>query len=376
MELGHTKAELLARAAASPVYQPPALQSIYAADVTMTAVEWLWPNRFGLGKLGIIAGLPDEGKGLLISYIAAQVTNGGAWPCNEGIARRGKVILFTAEDDSSDTIVPRLAAAGADLTRIAIVSMVREAGKDRMFSLQTDLDMLRRKIDAVGDVILVLIDPVSAYLGVGKMDSYRTTDVRAVLGPVVSLAAELKLAVIGIMHFNKKIDVTNALLRISDSLAYGATARHVYGVINDAENKRKLVVRAKNNLTVNTAEQTTLAFSFGVREVGTDPNSDKTIVAPYVVWEPQYVDVSATEAMQAASENKSPGARDEAKKFLLAILAAGPVAKTEIEEAAKAEGIAARTLYRAKRELKNIIARKDAADGGWTWRLCDDGEGS
>jgi hypothetical protein len=178
------------------------------------------------------------------------------------------------------------------------------------------------------------------------------------------------------MHFNKKIDVTNALLRISDSLAYGATARHVYGVINDAENKRKLVVRAKNNLTVNTAEQTTLAFSFGVREVGTDPNSDKTIVAPYVVWEPQYVDVSATEAMQAASENKSPGARDEAKKFLLAILAAGPVAKTEIEEAAKAAGIAERTLYRAKRELKNIIARKDAADGGWTWRLCDDGEGS
>ena len=83
-----------------------------------------------------------------------------------------------------------------------------------------------------------------------------------------------------------------------------------------------------------------------------------------------------TEAMQAASENKSPGARDEAKKFLLAILAAGPVAKTEIEEAAKAEGIAERTLYRAKRELKNIIARKDAADGGWTWRLCDDGEGS
>ena len=48
--------------------------------MTMTAVEWLWPNRFGLGKLGIIAGLPDEGKGLLISYIAAQVTNGGAWP--------------------------------------------------------------------------------------------------------------------------------------------------------------------------------------------------------------------------------------------------------------------------------------------------------
>jgi hypothetical protein len=34
-----------------------------------------------------------------------------------------------------------------------------------------------------------------------------------------------------------------------------------------------------------------------------------------------------------------------------------------------AEGISERTLYRAKRELKNIVVKKDAADGGWTWRL-------
>ena len=87
VEQGHTKEELLARAAAAPKYRPPALQSVNAADVTMVAVEWLWPNRFALGKLGIIAGLPDEGKGLLLSYIAAQVTNGGAWPLNEGVAR-------------------------------------------------------------------------------------------------------------------------------------------------------------------------------------------------------------------------------------------------------------------------------------------------
>jgi hypothetical protein len=62
-----------------------------------------------------------------------------------------------------------------------------------------------------------------------------------VLAPLVDLAAELKVAIVGIMHFNKKVDVTNALLRISDSLAFGATARHVYAVVDDAENKRKLI---------------------------------------------------------------------------------------------------------------------------------------
>ena len=204
------------------------------------------------------------------------------------------MILFSAEDDPSDTVVPRLAAAGADSkSHRDRQDGSFEAGNDRMFSLQSDLVMLRRKIGEVGDVVLVLIDPISAYLGVGKMDSYRTTDVRAVLGPLVDLAAELKISIVAIMHFNKKVDITNALLRISDSLAFSAAARHVYGVINDTDNKRKLMVRAKNNLAANTAEQTTLAFTFAAREVGDDPNACKTIVAPYIVWEPDYVDVTA-----------------------------------------------------------------------------------
>src|SRR6185503_13492105 len=126
------------------------------------------------------------------------------------------------------------------LDRIYFINMVQNADRERMFSLVTDLHMLRQKIAKIGDVLLVLIDPMSAYLGVGKMDSFRTTDVRAVLGPVIELATELKITIIGVMHFNKKVDVTNALLRISDSLAFGAAARHVYGVVNDADNKRKL----------------------------------------------------------------------------------------------------------------------------------------
>jgi hypothetical protein len=352
------------------------LQSIRASEVTMTAVEWLWPNRFALGKLGLIVGLPEEGKGQVLCYMAAQVTKAGpgAWPCGEGYGPKGNVILLTAEDAIDDTVAPRSEAAGADRRRIEIVKMVREQGGERMFSLHTDLAMLREKIMEVGDVVLVLVDPISAYLGVGKVDSYRTTDVRAVLGPLVSLAAELKIAIIGIMYFNKELDVTNVLLRISDSLAYGATARHVYGVVNDPDNHRKLMVRAKNNLAAGGADQT-LAFCFASREVGIDLNNDKPIVAPYVVWEAAHVDVSAVEAMQAANEFKSPTARDSAKQFLHDLLAAGPVASNEVDEAAKANGVSKRTLYRAKADL-NIIAKKDNStpDGVWTWRL-PDGDG-
>jgi hypothetical protein len=44
------------------------------------------------------------------------------------------------------------------------------------------------------------------------------------------------------------------------------------------------------------------------------------------------------------------------------------MAKSDIEEAAEANCIAARTLRRAKEELK-ITAKKDGPGGGWTWRL-------
>jgi 5S rRNA maturation endonuclease (ribonuclease M5) len=341
------------------------LQSARASSFEMKSIQWLWPGRYALGKLGLLVGLPDEGKGQVFCDMAARVTQGWDWPCGEGKAPKGNVILLTAEDDIGDTIRPRLVAAGADCDRVEIIKMVRASEKERMFSLVTDLDLLRKKIVEVGDVKLVQIDPITAYLGNGKVDSFRTTDVRSVLAPVVEFAADLRVSVVGIMHFNKKTDVDNALLRVSDSLAFGATARHVYAVVDDAENDRKLLVKAKNNLAA--AGNKALAYHFGGREVGNDPESGETIFAPHILWEDQHVEVTATEAMQA-NTSKSPAARDEAKKFLADILANGPMVKAEIEEAAGANGISERTLFRAKGEL-GVMAKKDGPSGTWTWRL-------
>jgi putative DNA primase/helicase len=218
---------------------------------------------------------------------------------------------------------------------------------------------------------MIQIDPISAYLGVGKIDSFRGTDVRGVLTPLVDLAIELRVAIIAVMHFNKKVDVTNALLRISDSLAFAAVARHVYGVIDDAEHERKLFVRAKNNVAIS-ARNKTLAFRFGAHNVGTDRKTGKPICAPHILWDPQHVDVTATEAMQAATDARSAAPRDDAKKFLRDILASGPVAKADVLEAADANSISERTLRRAKTEL-NIVVRKEGfgTDGKWTWQLPD-----
>jgi DNA polymerase I-like protein with 3'-5' exonuclease and polymerase domains len=386
LEHGHTKDELLARCESAPPYGAEhSLEFLHAGEVKMEAIDWLWPGRFALGKLGILAGLPDEGKSSLLCYIAARLTNPKlAWPNDEGCAtKHGTVLLLTCEDSPADTLVPRLAAADADLNHIEIIQMVHDRdvkdGRERrrMFSLAEDLDLLRRKIEKLGDVVALEIDPVTAYLGTCKngVDSFRDTDVRAVLGPLVQLADDFRIAIIAIMHFNKKIDVTNALLRISNSLAFGGVARHVFAITKDTANApRRLMSRAKNNIASEENNQT-LTFHFATKHVGKDWRDDRPIEAPFVVFEPGYVDVTATEALSAVNENKSPGALDDAKDFLREMLVAGGgrAPKEDIEEAAAAEKISDRTLRRAKAALK-VQAEKDrsAAEGKWYWVLPED----
>jgi hypothetical protein len=81
-----------------------------AAAMEMCGVEWLWPGRFARGKFGLIAGLPDYGKGQIAAFITAAVTAGIELPCDEGTATQGNVLWFNAEDSARDTILPRLVA--------------------------------------------------------------------------------------------------------------------------------------------------------------------------------------------------------------------------------------------------------------------------
>jgi putative DNA primase/helicase len=345
--------------------QDDELDTDEAADLEMCGIDWLWPGRFARGKFGLIAGLPDYGKGQIAAFIAAAVTAAIALPCDEGNATQGNVIWFNAEDGARDTVLPRLVAAGADLKRIHFVNGARVGGECKTFSLVTDLHLLRKAINRIGNVVLVIIDPVSAYLGVGKVDGRSATDVRGVLTPLKDMAEELHIAVIGIAHFNKKDDIKSALLRVSDSIAYVAAARHVYAVLDDPEDKEcKLFVKAKNNLA---ADKKALRYGIGVKTVGHDARLGVDIEAPFIVWHPQHVEITANEAMQAAGGHT---AKREAREFLLERLEAGPANSEDIVEEAKQEGLAEKTLRRAKKEL-GIKSRKQQGrtDGPWFWEL-------
>jgi putative DNA primase/helicase len=377
----HAVEDLLARVEATPEWTPPTddadikadnddeLRTVAASSLDMKAIDWLWPERFALGKIALIAGLPDYGKGQIAAFLAAAVTAGVEFPCGEGQAPQGNVIWFNAEDDARDTVLPRLIAAGADPHRVHFVNGVRGDGKDKSFSLVTDLPLLRKAIKKIGNVKLVIIDPVSAYMGVGKVNMSSATDTRGVLTPLKELAEDLHLAVIGIAHFNKKVDVTSALLRVGDSIALTAAARSVYVVLDDPEDsKTRLFVKAKANIA---KDKMALRYGIGVKKVGHDQKLGVDINAPHIVWHPQHVEVTANEAMAAASGGGGGAyAMREAREFLLDRLRAGPVKADEITEEAEQIGISNATLRRARRNL-GIRPRKERGkiDGGWIWEL-------
>jgi AAA domain len=160
-----------------------------ASDITPEPVEWLWPGRVAIGKQTLIAGEAGLGKSQVTIDMATQVSNGGEWPCGEGVAPLGNVFILSAEDGAADTVIPRLMAAGADRERVHLVRAVRaDDGKgQRAFNLQADLDLLAAEIKRIGEGRLVIIDPISSYLG-PKVDSHVNAAVRGILEPVGEMA--------------------------------------------------------------------------------------------------------------------------------------------------------------------------------------------
>lgn len=366
---------LLARAAAAPLWQPdepkpatpprPAAVVRNLSDITQRPIEWLWPDRFALGKLSMVVGDPGLGKSLLTLDLAARVSTGSPWPDAAEPptqAQPGGVILLSGEDDPEDTIAPRLQAAYADLTKIKLLEAVRDqdrTGRDvlRTFNIGADLETLEATVASMGDCRLVIVDPLSCYLG--QIDSHVNTNVRAVLSPLSDLAARRHIAVVAVSHLRKAGDAA-ALHRVVGSIAFTAAARAVYGVAkdsNDPSRRRRLFLPIKSNLAADTGG---LAYTI---------QSERDV--PRVAWHPGVVEVDVDEALDSNTKRgPDPNARNEAEEWLREALAEGPKATKELRNEAKAEGIAWRTLRRAKSEL-GVSARRTRFDGNWEWALSD-----
>ena len=305
--------------------QPSAVVLRRASDIEMEPVSWLWAGWLAAGKLHVLAGAPGTGKTTIALSLAAIVTRGGAWPDGIPFSGRGNVLIWSGEDDPTDTLVPRLAAMGADLTRVHFVADIADVDGLRPFDPASDMPALVAKARAVGDVRLLIVDPIVTTVA---GDSHKNAEVRRGLAPLVEFGHELRAAVLGISHFSKGTSGRDPLDRITGSLAFGALARVVFGAARklngESEEEGRVLVRIKSNIG---PDGGALAYSLVSAEL------PQGIVTSQVCWGDK-IDGSARDILADAEQTDEQGdessALADAKDFLLAVLASGPAHAKEI----------------------------------------------
>jgi archaellum biogenesis ATPase FlaH len=327
------------------------------SDIAPQPLRWLWPGRIPLGKLTLLIGDPGLGKSLLTTDVASRVTRGTSFP-DDAACEVGSVIFLSAEDDAADTIRPRLDAAGADVSRVHILEAVRVQHTngsltEKTFNLETDIAALEGALKEHPDVRLIVIDPLSAYLG--GVDSHSNAEVRGMLTPLVALAARLGVAVLCVTHLRKSPGA--AIYRAISSIAFAAAARAVWAVASDPEDgERRLLLAVKQNLSASAAG---LAF-----RIETQNN------VPRLVWEQGAVALAANDVLGNVDMQQDQSERREAKEWLRDLLADGPVAVKRIQSEAKAAGHSWITVRRAKQGLP-VVVGKNGYQGRSEWRLED-----
>ena len=162
------------------------MRSKVAAEIKPTRVVWLWPGWLPAGRLALLGGRPGDGKSSVTIDLAARATTGSPFPDGYRPPAPLTVLILSGEDDPSDTIVPRLLAAGADLTRVVIANgtvVDTVTGGARSWVLPADVPELANLVrDSGAD--LVVIDPLAAFVATA-VDTHRDSAVRSMLLPLV-----------------------------------------------------------------------------------------------------------------------------------------------------------------------------------------------
>lgn len=323
-------------------------------------VSWLWPGRLPAGKLVVIDGDPSSAKSTLTLDLAARVSTGRPWP-DQTPCPQGSVLLLSAEDGVDDTIVPRLLAAGADMSRVkplVRVEVTDEEGRSRMTlpSLPRDIGIILDLVRQYG-IRLVVIDVLMAYLS-GRVDAHRDQDVRGVLHELAQLAEVTGATIVLIRHLNKGSG-GNPLYRGGGSIGIVGAARSAFLIARDPDDRERIVmVPTKSNLA---AMPPALAFRLeSVPEYG----------VARVRWETEPVDFTADRLLSGPSSDEDREEADEAVAWLKAYLEdqGGSASAKDVFKAARADGIQDRRLKRA-RVRAGVISERKGFQGGSIWSI-------
>lgn len=303
------------------------------AGITPRTLTYLVPDFIPSGMLGMIAGEGGHGKSLIMLDLIAAVTTGGC-PFGLDYADRvtGACVLIACEDDWERTIVPRLVARGADLSKVYRIEGLKLSDGGVLDFNLAHTKQLHEMIDKIGDVKLVVIDPAGAYVGRAGVDEHKDAELRSLLGPLSELANNTGATVLMVKHLNKNVGVS-AVQRVGGSAGYVNAVRFSYIVTPDRDDAtRKLFLPLKTNVLPGDLK----GRAYRIAPTPTDEAhavledrfpalspADRAAIAKQLVrteWDPTPVDIDANSATAGTTGRRPAGQLDACKVIIRTFL--------------------------------------------------------
>ena len=357
-----------AKRAAEQAADAPARRLILtrASEIEPEPVVWAWEDegkgRIPAGSFGLFAGREGTGKSSFLIWLSARITTG---TLPGPLASPRGVIYVAVEDSWKYTIVPRLIAAGADLTLVYRAEVQALEGDTVSLSLPADNRLLEGAING-NNIAMVALDPLMSAIS-DTLDTHVNRQVRQALDPLARIADRTGAVFAGIAHFNKSAS-TDASSLITASGAFKDVARFIFAFATDPDDGAKVITQTKNSLGHSDLPslayrivEATVPTAKGDARVGRfilDGPSDRTVQ-----------DILTVQSGGGADRDE----KSRAESFLKSALSDGPRPTKDVEEEAReANGISLRTLNRARADLRIPSAKR--GDGRW-WISLPEHEG-
>jgi hypothetical protein len=214
----------------------------FASEFGEDTTTFLWKPYLPVGEYTVMMADGGTGKTMLACALAAYLSTGRPLPGQDTCYPPVRTLLLSAED-KGEILRARLRAAGADLSRVAIIDCTAAAGYD----LTDRLGLLSEAIGAVGAGLLV-VDPWHAFVGADTNINQINT-LRPILSGIATMAKERGCAVILISHVNKKAQGENANNAAAGSVDFINAARSALRVAFEttAKSPYRLMVHTKSN---------------------------------------------------------------------------------------------------------------------------------
>ena len=328
----------------------PRPTTLFLSEIKAQAVPWLWRNFIPRGRATLLSGDPGSAKTWFALDMTARLSRGLPWADGSPGNGPANIYYMTVEDDARDTIRPRVDSLGGDPSRIAIYNSENLVHVD--LSTEPGRQRIEREIVNVGDVRLVVIDPIADFSG--DVNPNAAEDVRALLTPLIRMAARRDFALVMIGHLNKA-QTMSAIYRAGGSTSgWLGKCRASFMIIrNKDERALRHVIAIKANLAPQDPPQLEFRINDGRLDIGIST-----------------CEIDPEDQLGTQQHGPDPRERDEAVAWLEELfMGKYEIPATEIEEAARMNGISESTLRRAKKQAgyKSIKRTESGGKTQWTW---------